>query len=82
MSTAKEATARIKINKLLEEAGWRFFEEAGKPTNISIEPGVALEGWVATNRERILRFEKEIRVTLSRIWGDDASEAFKCPQHH
>jgi hypothetical protein len=23
--SAKEANARIKINKLLEEAGWRFF---------------------------------------------------------
>ena len=27
----KEATARIKINKLLEAAGWRFFPEGGKP---------------------------------------------------
>jgi type I restriction enzyme R subunit len=23
----KEAQARIKINKLLEEAGWRFFDD-------------------------------------------------------
>ena len=43
MSTAKEATARIKINKLLEAAGWRFFEEGGKPANISLEPGVVLK---------------------------------------
>lgn len=28
----KEATARIKINKLLEAAGWRFFpEEKNQP---------------------------------------------------
>jgi len=26
----REATARIKINKLLEAAGWRFFAEGGK----------------------------------------------------
>lgn len=32
-----EAKARIKINKLLEEAGWRFFEEDGKPANIILE---------------------------------------------
>ena len=32
-----EATARIKINKLLEEAGWRFFAENGKPANIVLE---------------------------------------------
>ncbi len=24
---SKEAKARIKINKLLEEAGWRFFDD-------------------------------------------------------
>lgn len=28
---SKEATARIKINRLLEEAGWRFFDEAAGP---------------------------------------------------
>ncbi|MCK9392916.1 MAG: hypothetical protein M0Q01_15275, partial [Syntrophales bacterium] len=27
----KEATARIKINKLLEAAGWRFFPEGATP---------------------------------------------------
>ena len=32
-----EAKARIKINKLLEEAGWHFFEEEGKPANIVLE---------------------------------------------
>ncbi len=40
--TNKEAQARIKINKLLEQAGWRFEDsEAGK-ANISLEPGVNL----------------------------------------
>jgi type I restriction enzyme R subunit len=33
----KEATARIKINKLLEAAGWRFFPEGNKPPNIQLE---------------------------------------------
>lgn len=28
MANAKEAQARIKINKLLETAGWRFFDDA------------------------------------------------------
>ena len=32
-----EAKARIKINKLLEESGWRFFAEDGKPANIILE---------------------------------------------
>lgn len=38
----KEASARIKINKLLEESGWRFFAEGGKPANIRLEPSVNL----------------------------------------
>ena len=37
-----EATARIKINKLLEEAGWRFFAKNGKPTNIVLEAGASI----------------------------------------
>ncbi len=35
--SVNEATARIKINNLLEKAGWRFFPEYGKPANISLE---------------------------------------------
>ncbi|MBC6991668.1 DEAD/DEAH box helicase family protein [Hymenobacter sp. BT491] len=38
----KEATARIKINKLLEEAGWRFFDCAEGKANIVLEPNVKL----------------------------------------
>ena len=41
--TVKAATARIKINKLLEAAGWRFFAEGGQPANIRLEPGVTLK---------------------------------------
>lgn len=39
---AKEATARIKINKLLEAAGWRFFPRDGLPANIRLEPSVTI----------------------------------------
>lgn len=39
----KEAAARIKINKLLEAAGWRFFADAGGPANIQLEPSVTLK---------------------------------------
>ncbi len=39
----KEAKARIKINKLLEEAGWRFFDDNGKPANILLESNVKIE---------------------------------------
>ncbi len=38
-----EAAARIKINKLLEAAGWRFFPEGAAPANILLEPGVTIK---------------------------------------
>lgn len=33
----KEAKARIKINQLLQEAGWRFLPENGCPANVLLE---------------------------------------------
>lgn len=38
----KEALARIKINKLLEGADWRFFDDATGRANIQLEPSVTL----------------------------------------
>ena len=38
----KEAAARIKINRLLEEAGWRFFDDEVGPANVVLEPCVKL----------------------------------------
>ena len=39
----KEATARIKINKLLESAGWRFFADGNNAANIRLEASVTLK---------------------------------------
>lgn len=41
--TVKEATARIKINHLLSEAGWRFFPNGDTPANIQLEPSVTIK---------------------------------------
>jgi type I restriction enzyme, R subunit len=38
----KEAQARIKINKLLEASGWRFFDDDQGQANIVLEPKVKL----------------------------------------
>lgn len=38
----KEATARIKINRLLEAVGWRFFPEGTMPANICLEPSITI----------------------------------------
>ena len=40
---SKEATARIKINNLLEAAGWRFFADGNHAANIRLEPSVTLK---------------------------------------
>lgn len=39
---SKEARARIKINKLLEEAGWRFFDNEEGAANIQLEANVKI----------------------------------------
>ena len=39
----KEALARIKINKLLEDAGWRFFDTKDGRANIQLEPNVKIQ---------------------------------------
>ena len=38
----KEASARLKINKLLEGSGWRLFDEAGERANVQVENHVHL----------------------------------------
>lgn len=38
----KEVSARIKINKLLEDAGWRFFDDEKGPANIQLETNVKI----------------------------------------
>ena len=38
----KEAKARLKINEMLKEAGWRFFDEGNKPANVVVELNVKM----------------------------------------
>jgi type I restriction enzyme R subunit len=38
----KEASARLKINNLLIESGWRFFDENGKKKNIEVESDIKI----------------------------------------
>ncbi len=39
----KEAKARIRINRLLEHAGWRFFDDENGPGNIALEVNVKIK---------------------------------------
>lgn len=40
--SAKEAKARLKINKMLEDAGWRFFDSEAGNANIQVEPNIKM----------------------------------------
>ena len=40
--TDKEAKARIKINKLLEKAGWRLLDDENGRANVELEQGVSI----------------------------------------
>jgi len=42
MANSKEANARLKINKMLEEAGWRFFDSEIGQANIQLEQNVKI----------------------------------------
>ena len=53
----KEAQARIKINKLLEESGWRFFDDSKGKANIVLEPNVKL------TKSRIDAFGENFEIT-------------------
>jgi type I restriction enzyme R subunit len=65
----KEATARIKINKLLEAAGWRFFPVKSGPANIRLEPSVTIK---SSDLEALgENFEKKIQTTLDRVCGEE-----------
>jgi len=41
----KEAKARIKINTLLENSGWRLFDEIGWSENIQVETNIKVANW-------------------------------------
>ena len=56
-----EATARIKINRLLERAGWRFFPEGNEPANIRLEPSVEV------NQTDLDAFGEDFEKTSTRF---------------
>lgn len=47
----KEALARIKINKLLEVAGWRCFDAPEGKANIALEPNLASQTYQEMERK-------------------------------
>lgn len=66
---AKEAQARVRINRMLEAAGWRFFDEDGRRANVALEPGVKLGE--AALESLGLDFEKAKRGFVDFLLLDD-----------
>lgn len=56
---SKEAKARIKINKLLEDAGWRFFDDNNGNANILLENNVKIK------KTALNRFGKDFEKTTN-----------------
>jgi len=54
----KEAKARIRINSLLQRAGWRFFDDEKGPANIALEANVKIK------KKEIDRFGDDFEKTV------------------
>lgn len=70
----KEAAARIKINKLLEAAGWRFFAEGKLPANIQLEPNVTIKSQELDDLGE--NFEKSIKGFIDFLLLNEKSFPF------
>ena len=57
----KEAKARIKINRLLEDSGWLFFDELEKSANIQLEPNVKI------THKQIDSFGEDFEITKNGV---------------
>lgn len=65
----KEAIARIKINKLLDESGWRFFDSEDMQANVILEDNVKLKIKDITNLGK--DFEKTKNGFIDFLLLDD-----------
>jgi type I restriction enzyme R subunit len=70
----KEAKARIKINKLLEEAGWRFFDADGKKANILLENNTKITKSVVDSYGE--NYEKTTNGYIDFLLLDDHGKPF------
>lgn len=68
---SKEAQARVKINKLLESSGWRFFDSNEGKANIALEPNVSLPAGVFNPysgvKTSILILDKRLHKQLDSV---------------
>ena len=76
---AKEATARIKINRLLEEAGWRFFDDENGICNVRLESNTKIATQVLDGKSEN---SKTISPPLSSIGKKkkNSAESLRTPK--
>ena len=58
-----EAQARIKINRLLENSGWRFFDDENGKANIQLEQGVSM------TKQDIDAFGEDFEISSAHLKG-------------
>ncbi len=67
----KEAKARIRINKLLEEAGWRFFDTDEGRANIDLETNLKITEQKLMILGKILKRQKMVMLIFYCLMNKD-----------
>jgi len=71
----REATALIKINKLLEAAGWRFSPDGDGPANIRLEPRAAIKpADLDSLGENFEKAERRLLLDTYRTFGCESGQ--------
>ena len=70
----KEAKARLKINKMLEDAGWRFFDSEAGSTNIQVEPNIKMTCQQVDNMGE--DFEKSVNGFIDFLLLDENGKPY------
>jgi hypothetical protein len=70
----KEAASRIKINKLLEAAGWRFFSESNNQANVRLELAVTLKRLLKNDSIEDLPKNVPPRWPYRDLWRDSGQK--------
>ena len=71
---SKEAKARLKINDMLQEAGWRFFDDENGIANVSLEANVKMTRSQADEMGE--NFEKSVNGFVDFLLLDENNRPF------
>ena len=70
MPNKKEAQSRIKINKLLEKARWRFFDSLNGKANIQLEPNTKItQSEIASHGNDFEKNKNKIKKKIEEVWN-------------